>query len=47
MPSTPKETPNEAQNDSGLTHFDSSGLAHMVDVAEKKDSHRIAIASDT
>jgi cyclic pyranopterin phosphate synthase len=47
MPSTPKETPNEAQNDGRLTHFDSSGLAHMVDVAEKKDSHRIAIASGT
>ena len=31
----------------GLTHFDGSGLAHMVDVAEKKDTHRIAIASGT
>lgn len=28
-----------------LSHFDSGGQAHMVDVAEKKDSHRIAIAS--
>ena len=31
----------------GLTHFDSAGLAHMVDVAAKKDTHRIAIASGT
>lgn len=32
-----------AQN--GLTHFDSTGQAHMVDVADKKESHRSAIAS--
>ena len=31
----------------GLTHFDGAGLAHMVDVAAKKDTHRIAIASGT
>lgn len=41
MPSKPKNTP----NDNGLTHFDSTGQAHMVDVAEKKDSHRVAVAS--
>ena len=29
----------------GLTHFDGAGLAHMVDVAAKQDTHRIAIAS--
>ncbi len=28
-----------------LTHFDATGQAHMVDVAEKKDTHRIAVAS--
>jgi cyclic pyranopterin phosphate synthase len=28
-----------------LTHFDASGQAHMVDVGEKKETHRIAIAS--
>ncbi|MFZ6653660.1 cyclic pyranopterin monophosphate synthase MoaC [Undibacterium sp. TJN19] len=28
-----------------LSHFDSSGQAHMVDVAGKDDSHRIAIAA--
>jgi len=30
-----------------LTHFDSAGQAHMVDVAAKQDSHRIAIAAGT
>ena len=28
-----------------LTHFDSSGQAHMVNVGEKAETHRIAIAS--
>ncbi|MFZ6646234.1 cyclic pyranopterin monophosphate synthase MoaC [Undibacterium sp. TJN25] len=28
-----------------LSHFDGSGQAHMVDVAEKKETHRVAIAS--
>ncbi|MES2932800.1 MAG: cyclic pyranopterin monophosphate synthase MoaC [Pseudomonadota bacterium] len=28
-----------------LTHFDSSGQAHMVDVGNKDETHRIAIAS--
>lgn len=28
----------------GFTHFDSAGQAHMVDVGEKADSHRVAIA---
>lgn len=30
---------------SDLTHFDQSGEAHMVDVSDKQDTHRIAIAS--
>ncbi len=30
-----------------LTHFDGSGKAHMVDVSEKKETHRIAIACGT
>lgn len=30
-----------------LTHFDSAGQAHMVDIAAKRDSHRIAIAAGT
>jgi cyclic pyranopterin phosphate synthase len=29
---------------SGLTHFDSAGQAHMVDVAAKQDTHRVARA---
>lgn len=28
-----------------LTHFNSAGQAHMVDVAAKQDSHRVAIAA--
>ncbi|HEV8260710.1 MAG TPA: cyclic pyranopterin monophosphate synthase MoaC [Burkholderiales bacterium] len=28
-----------------LTHFNSRGQAHMVDVAEKQETHRVAIAS--
>jgi len=28
-----------------LTHFDSAGQAHMVDVGAKDDTHRIAVAS--
>lgn len=36
------------QNDqaqSGLTHFDESGQAHMVDVGGKNETHRVAIAT--
>jgi cyclic pyranopterin monophosphate synthase len=28
-----------------LTHFDASGRAHMVDVADKAQTHRVAVAS--
>ncbi|WP_119155152.1 cyclic pyranopterin monophosphate synthase MoaC [Caldimonas tepidiphila] len=38
MNSTP-QPPN-----SGLTHFDAQGQAHMVDVAAKNETHRIAVA---
>src|SRR5450830_584265 len=31
----------------GLSHFDHSGQAHMVDVGSKQETHRIAIASGT
>ncbi|MEJ8838814.1 cyclic pyranopterin monophosphate synthase MoaC [Ramlibacter sp. AN1133] len=30
---------------SGLTHFDAQGQAHMVDVASKAATHRIAVAT--
>jgi cyclic pyranopterin phosphate synthase len=32
---------------SNLTHFDSTGQAHMVDVTAKTDTHRIAVAAGT
>ena len=32
---------------SPLTHFDSHGQAHMVDVGAKTDTHRIARATGT
>jgi cyclic pyranopterin phosphate synthase len=32
---------------SQLTHFDSTGQAHMVDVGAKADTHRIAVAAGT
>ena len=31
----------------GLTHFDTSGQAHMVDVGAKQETHRIALAGGT
>jgi cyclic pyranopterin phosphate synthase len=30
---------------SSLTHFDAQGQAHMVDVAAKADTHRVAVAA--
>ena len=35
---------NTSANTSGLTHFDAQGQAHMVDVAAKAATHRIAVA---
>jgi len=32
---------------SDLTHFDGAGQAHMVDVGDKKETKRVAIASGT
>ncbi len=37
-------TPSAPPSSSALTHFDSQGQAHMVDVATKAATHRIAIA---
>ena len=42
--SDPQSAP--AAND-GLTHFDSTGQAHMVDVGGKNETHRIAVATGT
>jgi cyclic pyranopterin monophosphate synthase len=36
--------PNTSGNTSALTHFDAQGQAHMVDVAAKAATHRIAVA---
>lgn len=44
MTSAKLATTSPADN-SGLTHFDSSGQAHMVDVGAKAETHRIALAS--
>lgn len=38
---------NANDTNQGLTHFDSTGQAHMVDVGSKDETHRIAIASGT
>ena len=35
----------ETTHDSGLTHFDSTGQAHMVDVGAKADTQRVAVAA--
>ena len=32
---------------SQLTHFDTAGQAHMVDVGDKASTHRVAVASGT
>ncbi|MCC6073162.1 cyclic pyranopterin monophosphate synthase MoaC [Massilia sp. GCM10020059] len=36
-----------AQGAGDLTHFDASGQAHMVDVADKAETHRVAVAAGT
>jgi cyclic pyranopterin phosphate synthase len=38
-------TQNSKTTNSPLTHFDSSGQAHMVDIGEKSETHRVAIAT--
>lgn len=43
--SSAKNPPIPANDNGGLTHFDSSGQAHMVDVGAKNETHRLAIAS--
>jgi cyclic pyranopterin phosphate synthase len=46
---TPKTSSNtspvSATSGAGLNHFDGAGQAHMVDVGDKADTQRIAIAS--
>jgi cyclic pyranopterin phosphate synthase len=42
-----KSPDNHEPANEGLTHFDASGQAHMVDVGGKAETHRIAIATGT
>jgi cyclic pyranopterin phosphate synthase len=44
MTSNKAQDQSSAPND-GLTHFDATGQAHMVDVGSKNETHRIAVAS--
>ena len=41
------DPPSPATGSERLTHFDSAGQAHIVDVGAKNDTHRVAIASGT
>src|SRR5580692_7649963 len=41
----PRRMTNKAKSKAALTHFDRGGRAHMVDVAAKAESHRVAVAS--
>jgi cyclic pyranopterin monophosphate synthase len=40
-------TPTPSINMSNLNHFDERGNAHMVDVGDKAETHRIAVAAGT
>lgn len=44
---TEKDSNNPDVMPKGLTHFDASGQAHMVDVGNKEETHRVAIAAGT
>jgi cyclic pyranopterin monophosphate synthase len=41
---TDQRKPNSPVDSSPLTHFDAQGQAHMVDVAAKASTHRVAVA---
>lgn len=41
------QNPSSEDDKNQLTHFDASGKAHMVDVGEKNETHRIAVATGT
>jgi cyclic pyranopterin phosphate synthase len=42
-----KEHKDGANDNGGLTHFDATGQAHMVDVGAKDETHRVAVATGT
>ncbi len=48
-PDSARTAPPESPTGAGerLTHFDASGRAHMVDIADKAITHRIAVARGT
>lgn len=39
------QNPSSEDDKNQLTHFDASGEAHMVDVGEKNETHRVAVAT--
>lgn len=41
------EKDSNSNSNGGLTHFDESGQAHMVDVGGKDETHRVAVATGT
>ena len=43
---TPKQRPDGVYADR-LTHFDDNGQAHMVNIGDKAQTHRVAVASGT
>jgi cyclic pyranopterin monophosphate synthase len=45
--STDQDTGAAGAAGSGLTHFDTVGHAHMVDVGAKQETHRVAVATGT
>jgi cyclic pyranopterin phosphate synthase len=45
--SIPKSSDKVVQPSGKLTHFDAGGQAHMVDVGDKAETHRIAVATGT
>lgn len=40
-----KTSRSSIDHQSGLSHFDQAGLAHMVDVSGKQETHRVAVAA--
>lgn len=45
--SSQHDNPIPTSGNQGLTHFDETGQAHMVDVGAKPETHRIAVARGT
>jgi cyclic pyranopterin phosphate synthase len=47
MPKNPSPDAGQSDPNQGLTHFDATGQAHMVDVGAKADTKRIGVATGT